>query len=59
MKLTRLATGEYEFKGGSISKDENEANLWWLRVSGHNVAYDFATLKEAKLSASIYIGEAS
>ena len=59
MKLTRLATGEYEFKGGSISKDENETNLWWLRVDGYKVAYDFATLKEAKLSASIYIGEAS
>ena len=58
MKLTRLASGEYEFKGGSISKDENEANLWWLRVDGHlNVAEDFRTLKEAKLSALIYIQE--
>ena len=51
MKLTRLASGEYEFKGGSISKDENEANLWWLRVDGYNVAEDFRTLKEAKLAA--------
>jgi len=54
MKLTRLASGEYEFKGGSISKDENEANLWWLRVDGYNVAEDFRTLKEAKKLAIEY-----
>tara|TARA_R110000765_G_scaffold95045_1_gene179072 strand:+ start:258 stop:470 length:213 start_codon:yes stop_codon:yes gene_type:complete len=57
MKLTRLASGEYEFKGGTISKDENEANLWWLWVDGYNFAEDFRTLKEAKLSALIYIQE--
>ena len=52
MKFIKLARGEYEFNGGSISKDENEANLWWLRFDGHLVAEDFATLKEAKLFAS-------
>ena len=51
IKLTRLAPGEYEFEGGSISKDEHEANLWWLRFDGFTVAEDFATLKEAKLCA--------
>ena len=50
-KLTRLAPGEYEFEGGTISKDEHEANLWWLRFDGFTVAEDFATLKEAKLCA--------
>jgi len=53
-KLTRLAPGEYEFEGGTISKDEHEANLWWLRFDGFTVAEDFTTLKEAKLCATSY-----
>jgi hypothetical protein len=52
--LTKLAPGEYEFEGGSISKDEHEANLWWLRFDGHTVAEDYSTLKEAKLCANRY-----
>ena len=51
MKFTKLATGEYKFEGGIIAKDENKANLWWLKVNGYNVFEDFRTLKEAKYSA--------
>tara|TARA_R110000851_G_scaffold23813_2_gene69428 strand:- start:338 stop:517 length:180 start_codon:yes stop_codon:yes gene_type:complete len=57
IKLTRLAPGEYEFEGGTISKDEHEANLWWLRFDGFMVAEDFATLKEAKLCAINFEGD--
>ena len=54
IKVTRLAPGEYEFEGGCISKDEHEANLWWLRFDGYAVAEDYSTLKEAKLCANRY-----
>ena len=54
IEVTKLAAGEYEFEGGSISKDTMESNLWWLRFDGFTVAEDFATLKEAKLCATSY-----
>lgn len=47
-KATRIAPGEYEYKNHTISKDEYESNLWWVRRDGFTVAEDFTTLKDAK-----------
>jgi len=57
LKLNKITAGEYEFNGGSISKDENESNLWWLRFDGHAVAEDCRTLSEAKSIAENRKGE--
>ena len=54
IKLTKIAAGEYEFKGGSISKDEFETSLWWLRLDGHMVAEDFPSLKLARLFVTTF-----
>ena len=56
-KLTKITAGEYEFHGGSISRDEYESNLWWLRFDGYEVAEDCRTLSEAKSIAEKRQGE--
>ena len=54
---TKIASGEWEFKGFAISKDDWEGNLWWaveivpesesnFRVA--KPAEDFWSLKAAK-----------
>jgi glutamine cyclotransferase len=46
--IKKICSGEYEGDGFSISKDDFEANLWWLKIDGFTVREDFRTLKEAK-----------
>lgn len=48
MKFKKIAAGEYEFKGGFISKDEYESGLWWVTFDGFNTRYDAYSYKQAK-----------
>ena len=47
-KFKKICAGEYEGVGFSISKDDFEPGLWWLKIEGFMVREDFATLREAK-----------
>ena len=48
---TKVAPGEWNFKGFTISKDESESNLWWAKADNASVetpAEDFWSLRDAK-----------
>ncbi len=48
IKFTKICAGEYEFGKYSISKDESESNLWWVKHEDFMTQEDFRTLKDAK-----------
>ena len=48
IKLKRVCKGEYEYKDYSISKDEYENNLWWLKQEGYAVMEDFYSLSDVR-----------
>lgn len=52
MKFKRIVAGEYDFKGGYISKDESEPNLWWVHFEDSNIQQDAFSYKEAKILAT-------
>ena len=54
MKFKRIVAGEYDFKGGYISKDECEANLWWVHFEDSHTPLDATTFKEAKMLVTNY-----
>ena len=52
IRLTRIAPGEYTYKDYSISKDENESNLWWLSKEGNMVPEDYYSLDAIRKALS-------
>ncbi len=48
IKFTKICAGEYECGKYSISKDENESALWWVKHEDFMTQEDFRTLKDAK-----------
>jgi hypothetical protein len=50
IKFTKICAGEYEFDKYSISKDESEADLWWVKHEDFMMREDYRTLKDAKES---------
>ena len=48
IRAKKIAQGEYEYKGCSISKDDFEQNLWWINFPESQILEDCRTLKDAK-----------